>query len=160
MVDPSDLIREQQSKTLNHENNDLWEMYRTTDFQVSTPTGELSIRVGELSPKLELLLSERGAELWAFVTAQNPASQLLESGANAMLHERLRTEIAQRSYLAFAGRGVGSDPEWPPEESLLILGINREDAIEIGRKYGQNAVVCGHLGQPAELVDCRPPDKI
>jgi hypothetical protein len=29
----------------------------------------------------------------------------------------------------FEGRGIGSDPDWLPEDSYLILGMPRTDAI-------------------------------
>ena len=47
-----------------------------------------------------------------------------------------------------------ADPAWPAEASFLILGISREAAVLLGRQFGQNAIVCGMLGQAAELVDC------
>jgi hypothetical protein len=40
----------------------------------------------------------------------------------------------------------------PPEKSLLILGINKEQAIAIGNEYEQNAIVYGEVGQAAQLL--------
>ena len=52
------------------------------------------------------------------------------------------------------GRGIGSDPDWVPEDSYLIIGIPRADAISLGYDFGQNAIVVGRIGNPAELVPC------
>lgn len=41
---------------------------------------------------------------------------------------------------------------WPPEKSLLILEIEREEAHELGRQFGQNAIVYGKSGGTPELL--------
>ncbi len=47
---------------------------------------------------------------------------------------------------------IGADPSWTSERSLLILSITKDEAIEIGKKYKQNAIVFGIIYQPAELI--------
>jgi hypothetical protein len=54
----------------------------------------------------------------------------------------------------FPGEGVGDDRTWPPERSTLVLGIEREAAISLGRRFGQRAIVCGRLGELATLEIC------
>jgi hypothetical protein len=34
--------------------------------------------------------------------------------------------------------------------------MDREEAMRVGSRYGQNAVVVGMLNQPAELLICAP----
>jgi hypothetical protein len=52
----------------------------------------------------------------------------------------------------FPGEGQGEDPSWLAEASFLVLGLGREEASDLGRKYGQNAIVwVGSDGVP-ELV--------
>ena len=41
---------------------------------------------------------------------------------------------------------------WPPEKSLLILGIDREEARELGSQFGQNAIIFGERGGSPELL--------
>ncbi len=41
------------------------------------------------------------------------------------------------------------------EESFLVLGLTREAAVAAGRRHGQNAVVWGEAGEPAQLLDSR-----
>ena len=72
---------------------------------------------------------------------------------------RLQESVANDEYKSFPGRGVGADPNWPAEESILIIGITRDEAICFGRSFGQNAIAVGHRGEPAELIDCRLPPK-
>jgi len=65
--------------------------------------------------------------------------------------------MKRRGYTTFPGEGSGDDGQWPPERSLLILGILRDDAIRLGRDFGQRAVVYGEQGGRALLLPCSPP---
>ena len=47
---------------------------------------------------------------------------------------------------------MGTDPEWIPEKSFLILGIPKEEAALIGIKYKQNAIVIGKLNESPQLI--------
>ena len=53
------------------------------------------------------------------------------------------------------GEGVGEDPAWPPEASLLILGMRPGQAVKVGRQFGQLAVLVGRTGGPAHLRRAR-----
>jgi hypothetical protein len=46
------------------------------------------------------------------------------------------------------------DLEWPPEQSLLVVGLSAYDAREIGRRHGQIAIVVGEAGGEARLLRC------
>jgi hypothetical protein len=52
------------------------------------------------------------------------------------------------------GAGAGDDGRWAPEPSLLVLGLPRAEAVELARRFGQEAIVAGRRGAPAELVYC------
>ena len=52
------------------------------------------------------------------------------------------------------GAGVGTGGDWPPEPSFLVLGIGAEAAVDIGRAFGQVAIVVGRRGEPARLRFC------
>jgi len=47
---------------------------------------------------------------------------------------------------------VGSDESWQPEKSFLILGIALDEAILIGKKYRQNAIVVGKIHEEPQLI--------
>ena len=42
--------------------------------------------------------------------------------------------------------------DWPPETSLLVLGLPEPAAADLARRYEQNAILHGALGGPARLV--------
>jgi Protein of unknown function (DUF3293) len=78
----------------------------------------------------------------------------LTAEENRARHRRLEADVSGRGYAAFPGEGVGDDGTWPPETSLLILGISALEAIALGSAHGQRAVVWGALGEPALLLFC------
>ena len=131
---------------------ELLDAYLRTSFEASTPVGRVTIRIGKRSAEVDALLHKNDVSEWAFITAYNPASKELTSEENQKRHTELEADIRESGLFCFQGEGIGDNPEWPPETSLLILGLARDAAIEVGAKYGQNAIVYGRLGQAAELV--------
>jgi hypothetical protein len=107
--------------------------------------GEIRIRIGE-DPHVD-------ASSWAFVTAENPRSEPDSAERNAARMRALENDL--RGYRTLRGRGEpAAGSTWKAEESFLVLGIDRAAAIALGRKYGQNAIVFGERGRPAELIEC------
>ena len=143
---------------VNADESALWEAYRGTTFETHIENLHecLRIRIGEHTPQLDKLLEEYGAKDWIFITAWNPGRERPGREANDHRNGALRNDLESRGSPIFPGLGRGSDPAWEPEESFLALGIESQIGIEIGRRYGQFAIVAGASGQPARLVDCRP----
>jgi Protein of unknown function (DUF3293)/Methyltransferase domain len=130
----------------------LLELYESTRYKVSLPTGTLVLRHGETCAELDALLDE-AAPWWAFITAWNPGSRRLSRRANEKRQAALVRELGK--YELFPGKGIGEDKRWPPEMSVLVLGIPREEALERGRAWGQNAIVLGARGSPAQVTSCQ-----
>jgi hypothetical protein len=126
----------------------LKEAYCQTRFMVFE--SPIVIEVGKNCPALDEQLLQHGAQEWAYITAWNPRSKLLSEAENHRRHQGLTSELSQ--YVCWEGEGVGTDKSWKPERSWLILGIPREHAIEIGKRWEQNAIVYGRLNGPAELL--------
>ena len=108
------------------------------------------IEVNKKCSELYELLKQHNASEWAYITAWNPFSKVLPDIENSERHQQLVELVKEYPY--FEGEGVGTDPVWQPEKSLLILGIPKKTAIEIGTKYEQNAIVYGRINEPAELL--------
>jgi Protein of unknown function (DUF3293) len=120
--------------------------YRATDYRVEdAPNGPFVIRIGEECPELT------GLE-WAFVTACNPGSVRLSEEDNNRRMGELEAAVRKGGWRYYHGHGVGRDGRWPPEPSLLIVGIREADAVELARWFGQNAIVVGEAGGEARLV--------
>lgn len=128
--------------------DELMQAYIDTNFQV--PELGFVIKIGKSHRLLDKYLSESLALSWAFITAWNPHSLPLTQDENYHRNDLLLADI--HTYRYFKGLGVGPDPNWQPEESFLIVGIDKESAITLGRKYNQNAIVFGKKGERAELL--------
>jgi hypothetical protein len=135
---------------------DLWAAYHATRFEAETPFGKASISTNKAHPDLDAIVERHGCASWCFITASNPGSRALDTSRNEDRNRSLRSDLyAEGAGPVFPGLGVPGDSGWTPEASFLALGVARDRAIELGRRYGQNAVVWGRLRERAELLDCR-----
>jgi hypothetical protein len=128
--------------------------YAATTFRATTPQGEIEIRIGKIHPELDRIVVGAGYRNWGFVTASNPASRQVGHAENTRRHAALCNDVIELALPFFDGDGVPDAGNWQPESSLLIIGIARSKAVELGEKYGQYAVVCGTMGAAAELIEC------
>ncbi len=138
---------------------ELYEAYRATIYRVFVP-GEAPIDVrvdgasSSYAARLDALLERNGVEVWAFITAWNPESRPLSAEENDARHAELLQAIEASGWQFVEGAGIPVNSDWAPEASLLVLGISRDDAVALGRRFGQNAIVAGRRGGTAELVYC------
>lgn len=128
--------------------NPLIEAYKNTKFKVYKPM--LTIEIGKINHELNALVLLHNSSEWAFITAYNPYSVILTKEENFERHNQL-IELT-KNYATFEGHGVGEDPTWEPELSLLIIGITATDAKMLGVKFEQNAIVYGTIQTLPELV--------
>ncbi len=124
--------------------------YRATDYVVLTGAGEIVARIGQPAPALDALLADQGVAAAAFLTAWNPASELADTAANRAAHARLRQAVAVYRTMPTEHR----DPvgQWPVEQGLLVLGIDRAVAVQLTRDFAQNAMVYISAKASPELV--------
>jgi hypothetical protein len=134
---------------------DIWRAYASTLFRATVVGHDIRIRVGDVDPNLDDVLDARGATTWAYITAWNPQSRLLTRGENDWNQQSLRADLERAGFAVFEGHGEPPDANWEPEASLLVLGIEEADALALGAKYGQLAIVTGRRHCPARLVACQ-----
>ena len=125
--------------------------YRATDYVVFADP-EIRLHINKHSPQLSKLLSERGCSAAAFITAFNPFGEQLSGTKNQQANDRLEVHLKKLELIYFEGEGRGSEGDWPPEPSFLVLGIHREEASNLGRIFQQNAIVWAGAGANPELI--------
>ncbi len=138
----------------------LDDAYRATDFWVQGPKGRFAICIGQTNEPLESLLASEGVQTWAYMTAYNPKSQPLSENENSERMHRFEEAVIKTCYPFFMGEGIGRIGNWPPEPSMLIVGIDEASAKILASHYGQNAIVCGNIGEPARLVWIEPTERV
>lgn len=127
--------------------------YRATSYKVFDPP--LTIRIGAWHPDLDALLDDVGAGTWAFITACNPEGQVHSAEENLQLQEEL--ELALQEYRLYKGEGIGDVGGWPPEPSVLVVGISPEKARQMAGQFRQWALLTGCRSEPAQLEWLVPP---
>jgi hypothetical protein len=117
-------------------------------FDIGTP---FTLRIGKRSLALQRLHQVHAAESSTFLTAWNPLGKAMPAYLNAERQSALRHDLDEIGLCCVSG--MGSDPAsgWT-EESVLAIGLLREQAIALGNKYEQLAIVfCGENAVP-ELI--------
>ena len=132
----------------------LYDAFARTEFRAEIGGGRVVIRIGATDTLLDELLDSRRISSWAYVTAWNPGAQRLPPAENALRHDALVRGLEKSGFRFFEGEGVGESAEWTPERSVLILGISEPEALELGERCEQEAIVVGERGQPARLRLC------
>lgn len=129
--------------------------YRSTSYVADTPKGEIIIRIGSASALMDELLADKRVREWAFLSASNPGSKKLTETENSGRYEKLRSVLIELEKEFFEGYSRADDGGWPDEKSALVIGISLNEALEIGKRFGQLAIVSGARGGQAVLTDCQ-----
>lgn len=129
----------------------LRDAYLATDYHVDAEP-PVAIRVGQHDPAVRQLLRARQAQPAAFLTAWNPARNPVSLQENTAAHKRLAAAVTALGCATAPARGIGRGGQWPPEESLLVLGIGLDDAMRLARDFGQNAFVWLDRDEAPELL--------
>lgn len=131
---------------------ELLAAYQSTRFRVDDAGHDFVLTIGEISPPLLDLYREHGCSCAAFVTAWNPFSQPTCEDDNRTAQAELERTLVELRAPLLLGHGESLEDDWPPEPSILALGIDKDRAVELGKRFRQNAIVwCDASGLP-ELV--------
>lgn len=135
--------------------------YRGTIYEAWTPGGTIEIRIGARCPAVDALLAAHAPDApgWAYITAWNPGSRPLSREDNRARNQALERLAREACAACFTGVGRGEDGAWEPEESFLLVGIDRARALALGARFEQNAIVFGERGAAAELLWCTDADR-
>ncbi len=132
--------------------DELVAAYSATEYRVISDDHIFVLRIGKRSDELARKFVLTGQDGATFITAENPFSQAASAEENAANQANLYRDLAATGAVIMEGAGQGKDPAWPAEASYLAIGIPREKACELGRKYRQNAIVWIGSDAVPELV--------
>ncbi len=128
---------------------ELIKAYTETEYII--PVLDLTIRIGEKNKLLDNVQHKYFSVNWAFISAENPRSNLLSDEENIVRSDLLENVIKQLDKPYFIGYGKGKG-DWKPEKSFLVLKTSKIEAIDIfGIPFEQNAIVIGQIGKAAKL---------
>jgi hypothetical protein len=127
------------------------------EYSVQLEQRTVKFRIGSMNSRLDALVTSRQAKSWALVSAWNPGLTKPSDEENESRQATLVAEAQVRGYEVFPGDGHDPDGRWKAEPSAWIVGIGQDEAKELGRKYGQWAVVVGTVGARSQLLWCLEP---
>ena len=122
--------------------------YEATCYSIVNP--KIDIYLKKENTELNFLLKTNKFNSWCFITAWNPFSKALSLEQNKELNLLLEADLD--GYIIFPGEGKDTIGDWPPEISFFVGNITREQAIFLGKKYKQNAIVFGAVAELPELI--------
>lgn len=114
--------------------------YEITEFQVLSPQ-PFTLRIGEKSNDLSAVYGEFGTATAGFITAWNPFSEETPDAINAANQAALINGIDRLGLSWWEGTGVDPNNDWTGEPSIFVLGISHDQAVSLGVRFGQNAIV-------------------
>lgn len=131
--------------------SDAWDAYLSAEIRIELPAGLVLITP---APPLhaEGAYPDPDGRPIAVITAANPGGRPADPRANAEAAERLHAELAARHLTWWPA--AGADPSWTHvEDSVAIPGISQQDALDLGKAFGQEAIF---VLTPAsrKVIDC------
>lgn len=127
--------------------------YRQTAFIATTGDGELVIRPRERHPEVDTLMTEADAKGWACITASNSYTSRLSDAENGARNDALRVGLTASGLRWLPGLSIDPDGQCS-QEGVLVLGIKCDEAMEVGKRYAQTAIIVGRPGKYARLQYC------
>lgn len=112
------------------------------------------LQVGRFSDALETLFVNNKCQSAAFLTAFNPGGVKASDTNNKYAQNRLEDQLHFSGISLVAGIGLDSDraSTWPGEPSVLALGIERMQAIELAYEFRQLAILWCPASAIPELI--------
>lgn len=126
--------------------------YRAAEYRVLGVAAPFTLRLGEASLALRDCHRAHNVDCSAFITAWNPLGVPTSSADNDAAQASLAARLRLRGYRFVEGRGEDPQQEWPPEPSLLVLGIELDDACRLGQEVGQNALLWADRDAVPQLI--------
>ena len=131
------------------------EIYQEAHYLVLLPgdsgtDNEVSFSIYQQNQEIDKLMDLHGKQTACFITACNPKGDRIDYKENLRLMQELESIVQEKQLPYFFGQGGDSKGTWI-EKSLLIVGIDRDEADQLAHQYEQNAVVWFELGSAPTL---------
>jgi hypothetical protein len=117
--------------------------YRATTYRLFLPGGNCDLRLDVRNETLACWLETGGFDGFAILTAHNPDAVRCDEEANNAQQARLECDLLEAGFEPYVGENIADREDWPVEETCFVPGLPEAMALELARRYGQNALVCG-----------------
>ena len=118
---------------------ELINAYMETDYFINNTS--IPLKINKYHSYLQTIYNNYNKNTCAYITAYNPYSEQVDININIKNNESLKLLLKENNYKYIGGYGYHPSNEWEKEYSFLIIGINYDEACEIGKKYNQTAIL-------------------
>jgi hypothetical protein len=108
--------------------------------------------VGKASAELLAAHARQGVDCSAYLTAWNPFSRETDDATNAARQTDLVDALSRLGLDCMPGLGRHPSNDWPGEDSVLALGLGLDDAMALGMRFEQNALVWSGADAVPQLI--------
>lgn len=134
--------------------NELAAVFRNATYIVSVPTGELHLHIGVRSPAMQRLLEDCSPPCAAIITAYNPNAIKQSHEANDAAQAQLLSRLHRQGFRHLTGHNCAPGGSGPVEPTAVVLGVTKNRAEQLGRDFGQAAIVYIESAEPQLLWLC------
>jgi hypothetical protein len=125
--------------------------FHATHYRVDGSNGSFVLRIGAHSRELQQLHESHGVVSSAYLTAWNPLGEIVPPETNVQNQHALQRDLAELGVPVMSGEGKDPESGWA-EQSLLAIGLSREQAVALGNRYRQLAILFAGQDAIPELV--------
>ena len=135
----------------NYQNIDesLLKAYQQTSFRLLN--SDIQIQINALNPDLDSFLIDNNAFQWVYLSADNPQSILAEPPENERNRAKFLQYCKTHKVRHWPGRATPASNDWPPEENLLLLDVDRKMGDELAVLFDQKGYLYGRVNGVAHL---------
>ncbi len=120
----------------------LLAIYQHSDYRVSVAgQNDFLLKPGFPSPELLGVYQRYSVSSACFISAYNPRSEPRSQDENAAAQQALIQAVETMGYAFLHGMGEDSEGGCAGEPCLLILGISRDQSLNLGTRFEQNALL-------------------
>lgn len=120
--------------------NEQLAAFHATHYRVDGPNGSFVLHIGAHSRELQQLHESHGVVSSAYLTAWNSLGEIVPPETNEQNQQALQRDLTGLGVPVLSGEGKHPESGWA-EQSLLAIGLSREQAVALGNRYRQLAIV-------------------
>jgi hypothetical protein len=128
-----------------------WDAYVATEVRIEVPSGTVRVFAAPPFAASGSYPDPAGRPI-AVITAHNPYGRVISPEENEKAQGNLEAELTSQGREWWPA--AGGDPTWTHvEQSVAVPGMNEAEALELGARYGQEAIF---IITPAsrKVIDC------
>lgn len=150
----SDQFGNDQSASDESMRDQLSEIYSQAEYRILAQPS-FSVAIGCVSIPLHTLHKQCKVSCSAIITACNPLGQKVPKAQNKRAQQALRKDLLAVGFETIDTEGRDPNANWPVEPGYLIMDCSESQAVVIGIKFHQNAVVVIGENSVPTLVWCQ-----